>query len=80
MGRRSGAATSQTKSERDSSSHNCVVDLKPNPKDQPMPKPLFITLLIAAPVVLGAVSRNVLVALVVLAVILIANPIIWSRS
>ncbi|MEJ1229850.1 MAG: hypothetical protein WDM88_03130 [Galbitalea sp.] len=43
-----------------------------------MPKPLFITLLIAAPIVLGAVSRNVLVALVVLAVILIANPIIWA--
>jgi hypothetical protein len=43
-----------------------------------MPKALFITLLIAAPIVLGAVTRNFLVSVVVIAVILIANPIIWN--
>lgn len=43
-----------------------------------MPKPLFITLLIAAPVVLGGSTGNPLVALLVLALVLIANPIIWK--
>lgn len=42
-----------------------------------MPKPLFITLLIAAPIVLGGITGNGLVALVALALVLIANPIIW---
>lgn len=43
-----------------------------------MPKPLFITLLVAAPIVLGGVTGNGVVALVSLALVLIANPIIWK--
>jgi len=43
-----------------------------------MPKPLFITLLIAAPILLGGIAGNGIVAVVVLALILIANPIIWK--
>jgi hypothetical protein len=42
-----------------------------------MPKALFVTLLIAAPIVIGGASQNVWVAILVLAVILAANPIIW---
>lgn len=43
-----------------------------------MPKPLFITLLIAAPVVLGGVTGNGFVAVLALLLVLIANPIIWK--
>ncbi|MDH6238221.1 HNH endonuclease signature motif containing protein [Cryobacterium sp. CG_9.6] len=43
-----------------------------------MPKPLFITLLITTPIVLGASTGNFLVALVVLVLLLIGNPIIWK--
>jgi len=41
-----------------------------------MPKFLFIVLLIAAPIVLGASTANVLVALIALVLVLIANPIV----
>jgi hypothetical protein len=43
-----------------------------------MPKPLFILLLIAAPLILGGATGSGWVALLVLALILIANPIIWK--
>jgi hypothetical protein len=43
-----------------------------------MPKPLFILLLIAAPILLGGATGSGWVALLVLALILIANPIIWK--
>jgi hypothetical protein len=43
-----------------------------------MPKPLFITLLIGAPIVLGGITGNGIVAFAVFAMILIANPIIWK--
>lgn len=43
-----------------------------------MPKPLFITLFIAVPIILGSATGNGVVAIVVLALILIANPIIWK--
>lgn len=42
-----------------------------------MPKPLFITLLIAAPIILGGIAGSVVVALLVLVLIQVANPIIW---
>ncbi len=41
-----------------------------------MPKPLFITLLIALPFLLGGVTQNGWVFIITLAVVLIANPII----
>lgn len=43
-----------------------------------MPKPLFVTLLIAIPVALAVVTSNAIVGLVALTVILIANPLIWK--
>jgi hypothetical protein len=43
-----------------------------------MPKALFIILLIAAPILLGGFTGNALVALGVLVLVLIANPIIWK--
>ena len=43
-----------------------------------MPKPLFITLLIAAPIILGSAADNGGIALLALALVLIANPIIWK--
>lgn len=58
--------------------HNELVNLTTTSKDGNMPKPLFITLLIAAPIFLGGTTGNGLVALVALALVLIANPIIWK--
>lgn len=49
-----------------------------DPKDRDMPKPLFITLLIAAPIFLGGATGSGVIALVAVALILIANPIIWK--
>lgn len=43
-----------------------------------MPKPLFISLLIALPLALGGVTGNPIVALIVAALVLVANPIIWN--
>lgn len=43
-----------------------------------MPKPLFITMLVVAPIVLGGMTGSFLVGLVVLLFVLIANPIIWK--
>ncbi|PID52968.1 MAG: HNH endonuclease [Micrococcales bacterium] len=43
-----------------------------------MPKPLFITLLIGVPAVLGSATDNEVVAVIALALVLIANPIIWK--
>jgi hypothetical protein len=43
-----------------------------------VPKSLFVTLLIAAPIILVAVTGNGLVALFVIALILIANPVVWA--
>jgi len=42
-----------------------------------VPKPLFITLLIATPIVLAGVSRNGWVGVLGLLLIILANPIIW---
>ena len=41
-----------------------------------MPKLLFITLLIALPILLGGVTQNGWVFVITLALVLIANPII----
>ncbi|MGD7733664.1 HNH endonuclease [Propionibacteriaceae bacterium G57] len=43
-----------------------------------MPKGLFITLLIAAPIILGGATGNIVVAIVSIVLVLIANPIIWK--
>lgn len=43
-----------------------------------MPKPLFVTLLIAAPILFAILTGNAIVALIVLALVAIANPIIWK--
>src|SRR4051794_37903810 len=43
-----------------------------------MPILLFITLLVAAPIVLGGITGSGSVAFVALALVLIANPIIWK--
>ncbi|MDR1188881.1 MAG: HNH endonuclease [Bifidobacteriaceae bacterium] len=43
-----------------------------------MPTPLFAALLVAAPIVFGAITGNVAVAVVALALVLVANPIIWK--
>lgn len=43
-----------------------------------MPKPLYIMLLIAAPLVLGGTTGSGVAALAALAVVLIASPIIWK--
>lgn len=43
-----------------------------------MPKPLFVTLLIALPIVLGGITGNGFVAIFALALVLIGNPIIWK--
>lgn len=43
-----------------------------------MPKPLFITLLIAAPIILGGVTQSGWVAILALLVVIVANPIIWK--
>lgn len=42
-----------------------------------MPKPLFITALIALPLILGGVTQNGVVALLVFLLVLVANPILW---
>lgn len=43
-----------------------------------MPTPLFISLLIAAPIVLGGASQNGWVAVLAFVLVLIANPIVWN--
>lgn len=43
-----------------------------------MPKPLFIVLLIAAPIVVGASTGNFLLLLITLALVILANPIVRS--
>lgn len=43
-----------------------------------MPKPLFVTLLIALPLVLGGITANGFIAIFAFALVLIANPIIWK--
>lgn len=43
-----------------------------------MPKPLFIILLIVAPIFLASLAQNGFVFVLVLVLILIANPIIWN--
>lgn len=43
-----------------------------------MPKWLFITLLIAAPIILGGSTGNGFVMLLAIAMVLIANPFIWK--
>ncbi|MDR2567460.1 MAG: HNH endonuclease [Bifidobacteriaceae bacterium] len=43
-----------------------------------MPTPLFAALLIAAPTVFGAITGNVAAAAIALALVLVADPIIWK--
>lgn len=42
-----------------------------------MPRPLFISLLITAPILLGGISGSGLFAIFVFVLVLVANPIIW---
>lgn len=43
-----------------------------------MPKPLFVTLLIAAPIILGSITQSTWVFVLLLLLVIIANPIIWK--
>ena len=57
--------------------HNELVDVTSR-KAGIMPKPLYILLLIAAPLLLGGTTGSGAVALFALALVLIASPIIWK--
>lgn len=50
--------------------------VSPNLKDHDMPKPLFVTLLIALPITLGLATQNGWVLVITVGLVLLANPII----
>lgn len=55
-----------------------ICDYAEATKGPDVPKPLFITLLIAAPIILGGATQNGWVFVLVLLIVIVANPIIWK--
>jgi hypothetical protein len=58
--------------------HNKLQKLTVSSKDRRMPKPLFIALLIGAPIYLGLITGSGVAFFLTLILVLVSNPIIWK--